>query len=106
MPEVAWSQTNVISEWANKQDSESLLKFLDEKLETGRPDGQLYVSQDTDNSTLFKNPDSGYCAHKLKSLQLRDNPILGCNNSKYKHLLDRASVITLRMAERSFANDK
>ena len=50
MPEVAWSQTNVISEWANKQDSESLLKFLDEKLEAGRPDGQLYVSQDTDDS--------------------------------------------------------
>ena len=60
MPEVAWSQTNVISEWANKQDSESLLKFLDEKLETGRPDGQLYVSQDTDDSLLVKNLDSGY----------------------------------------------
>ena len=58
MPEVAWSQTNVISEWANKQDSESLLKFLDEKLEAGRPDGQLYVSQDTDDSTLFKSQDN------------------------------------------------
>ena len=59
MPEVAWSQTNVISEWANKQDSESLLKFLDEKLERGRPDGQLYVSQDTDDSSLVKHSDSG-----------------------------------------------
>ena len=58
MPEVAWSQTNVISEWANKQDSESLLKFLDEKLEAGRPDGQLYVSQDTDDSTLFNSQDN------------------------------------------------
>ena len=58
MPEVAWSQTNVISEWANKQDSESLLKFLDEKLEAGRPDDQLYVSQDTDDSTLFKSQDN------------------------------------------------
>lgn len=55
MPEVAWSQTNVISEWANKQDSESLLKFLDEKLETGRPDGQLYVSQDTDDLRMTQN---------------------------------------------------
>ena len=59
MPEVAWSQTNVISEWANKQDSESLLKFLDEKLEAGRPDGQLYVSQDTDDCTWYIIQESG-----------------------------------------------
>jgi len=58
MPEVAWSQTNVISEWANKQDSESLLKFLDEKLEAGRPDGQIYVSQETDDSPLFNSQDN------------------------------------------------
>ena len=61
MPEVAWSQSNIISEWANKQDPESLLNFLDEKLETGRPEGQLYISQDMDNSVLDRNPDSG-CA--------------------------------------------
>ena len=50
MSEVAWSQSNIISEWANKQDPVSLLNFLDRKLEAGRPPDQFYVSQDTDSS--------------------------------------------------------
>ena len=45
MPEVAWSQSTIVSQWANAQDPESLLQFLDSKLEAGRPANQLYVHQ-------------------------------------------------------------
>ena len=45
MAEVAWSQSSIVSQWANAQDPESLLDFLDSKLESGRPAGQLYVHQ-------------------------------------------------------------
>ena len=45
MPEVAWSQSNIVSQWANAQDPESLIQFLDSKLEAGRPANQLYVHQ-------------------------------------------------------------
>ena len=48
MPEVAWPQSTISSQWGNAQDPETLLNFLDSKLEAGRPADKLYVHQGTD----------------------------------------------------------